>query len=221
MTSAQLAAELARAGRVLATAGLVTAFGHVSVRTAGDSLLITPPRPLGELDPAVPDSVTLPLAGAALPGSAPKEAWLHTAIAAARPDIGAICRAQPHAVTAATAAGLRLQPLHGQGALLGPAVAVHQDPRLVRDRERGLAVAETLGQNFTCVLRGNGAVTAGATIGEAVARMWILEETARLTLAAAAAGTPRPLTGDEADAWRATGSELLDRLWQHLRSTVS
>lgn len=214
------ASELARAGRALARAGLVTAFGHVSVRTAPDRLLMTPPCPLGTLDPAAPRAVEIAVDADELPAGAPREAWMHVAIASARPDVGAVCRAQPRGVTAAVAAGVPLVALHGQAALLGTEVRVHRDPRLVRDHPLGLAVAQTLADSSACVLRGNGALTTGRTLGEAVARMWILEETARTALLAAAAGTPEPLTGAEADAWRATGAELLERLWQYLRSEV-
>jgi HCOMODA/2-hydroxy-3-carboxy-muconic semialdehyde decarboxylase len=60
-------------------------------------------------------------------------------------------------------------------------------------------------------------VTAGRNVGEAVARMWILEESCRLTLAAAAAGLmPVALTEEEQNAWFATGAELLDRIWAYL-----
>ena len=46
------------AARSLAAAGLVTAFGHVSVRVPSEdgpgSFLITPPKPLGSLRPDEP-----------------------------------------------------------------------------------------------------------------------------------------------------------------------
>lgn len=218
MLDNRIGENLARAGRALAAAGLVTAFGHVSARLDVGRLLITPPCPLGTLDPADPTAVELELDATELPAGAPREAWLHVEIARTRPDVGAICRAQPRAATTAVAAGVPLVPLHGQAALLGPGVAVHADPRLVRDRALGVEVATALGDGFTCVLRGNGAVTVGAGIGDAVARMWILEETARMALLAAAAGSPVPLTADEAGAWRAAGAELLDRLWHYLAS---
>ncbi|MFD0477549.1 class II aldolase/adducin family protein [Nonomuraea thailandensis] len=208
--------ELADAGRVLAAAGLVTAFGHVSARLPGGRLLMTPPVPLGTLGPGSPYA-EIPIDADDLPGGAPREAWIHVEIAAARPGAGAICRAQPPTATALASAGVPILPLHGQGAFLGPQVPVLDDAVLVRDRARGRALAERLGDAPALVMRGNGAVTVGASVGEAVALMWVLEASARMN-ATAAAGTPF-LTPAEQDAWRAVRSELSDRIWSHLRES--
>ncbi|GAA2206919.1 hypothetical protein GCM10009850_023770 [Nonomuraea monospora] len=210
--------ELADAGRALAAAGLVTAFGHVSARLPGDRLLMTPPVPLGTLTPAA-RYAEVPLDGAALPDGTPREAWIHVEIARARPDVGAICRAQPPTATALASAGVPILPLHGQGAFLGPEVPVLDDAVLVRDRARGRALAERLAGAPALVMRGNGAVTVGATVGEAVALMWVLEAGARMNATAAAAGTPVPITPAEQEAWRAVRSELSDRIWSHLRES--
>ncbi|GAA3597522.1 hypothetical protein GCM10022419_095960 [Nonomuraea rosea] len=209
-------AELADAGRALAAAGLVTAFGHVSVRTAGDLLLMTPPVPLGTLR-AGTRCAEVPLDATDLPPGTPREAWIHVEIARARPGVGAICRAQPPTATALASAGVPIVPLHGQGAFLGPEVPVLGDAVLVRDRARGRALAERLGDAPALIMRGNGAVTVGATVGEAVALMWVLEASARMNATGAAAGTPVPITPAEQEAWRAVRSELCGRIWSYLR----
>ena len=70
------------------------------------------------------------------------------------------------------------------------------------------------------LLRGNGALTLGATPGLAVARMWLLAVACDVyltALAAAGANPVTPLSGEEIASWRAVGGELLPRLWQHLR----
>ena len=70
------------------------------------------------------------------------------------------------------------------------------------------------------MLRGNGALTLGATPGLAVARMWLLAAACDvyLTALAASGGNPvTPLSAGEIASWRAVGGELLPRLWQHLR----
>jgi ribulose-5-phosphate 4-epimerase/fuculose-1-phosphate aldolase len=209
-------AELADAGRALAAAGLVTAFGHVSARTADDLLLMTPPVPLGTLR-AGTRCAEVPLDATDLPPGTPREAWIHVEIARARPGAGAICRAQPPTATALASAGVPIVPLHGQGAFLGPEVPVLGDAVLVRDRARGRALAERLGDAPALIMRGNGAVTVGATVGEAVALMWVLEASARMNATAAAAGTPVPITPAEQEAWRAVRSELCGRIWSYLR----
>ncbi|MDO5500163.1 MAG: class II aldolase/adducin family protein [Propionibacteriaceae bacterium] len=207
--------ELWAAGRVLAAEGLVNAFGHISVRTDERTMVITPPVALGTLDAASPrDGVDL---GATdLPAGTPKEAWIHVAIYRARPDVQAICRAQPEYATALAAAGVPIRPLHGQGSFLGDRVPVFGDSRLVRDLGRAESLATALGGADGLVMRGNGAVTVGAGLAEAVARMFVLEKSARMNSIAAAAGAPEPLPTDEQDAWRATSAELLGRIWTYL-----
>ncbi|GAA2778542.1 class II aldolase/adducin family protein [Crossiella cryophila] len=216
MTESRIDEDLLDAAGVLAHAGLVSAFGHVSALREDGQLLITPPRPLGSLSPADRAMVIAPEA-TELPEGTPREAWIHLAIYRARPDVRAICRAQPETATALASADLPIRPLHGQGAFLGTEVPVFPDVALVRDRERAESLATALGASPALLLRGNGAVTVGADLGSAVARMWLLESSARIN-ARAAAGRPRPLTQDEQDAWRVTESELLGRLWTHLRT---
>ncbi len=212
----QLVENLVAAGHALSRTGLVTAFGHVSARTADGTLLITPPEPLGRL---TPDSTWTELDpdAAALPAGVPREAWIHLAIARERSEVGAICRAQPPTATALASAGVPIVALHGQGAFLGPQVPVFDDAVLVRDEARGAALAARLADSPALVMRGNGAVTVGADTGEAVARMWVLEASARMNSVAAAAGTPTPLSDDEQAAWRSVAPEILGRIWRDLR----
>ncbi|SDB81280.1 HCOMODA/2-hydroxy-3-carboxy-muconic semialdehyde decarboxylase [Raineyella antarctica] len=206
---------LATAAHALAAEGLVTAFGHVSVRLDAGRVAITPAVPLGSVRPD-DDFPVVPLDATELPAGIPKEAWIHLAILRARPEVDAVCRAQPETVTAITAAGVPIRPLHGQGSFVGDVVPVFTDPRLVRDPERAGRLAATLGRADALVMRGNGAITTGATPGEAVARMWVLEASARLNAVAASAGTPEPLSIEEQEAWRTTSTELLGRIWSHL-----
>nr|MBA2714662.1 class II aldolase/adducin family protein [Rubrobacteraceae bacterium] len=153
--------DVTAAARSLAAAGLVTAFGHVSVRTdSGDDqsgFLITPPKPLGSLRPDE-HLQEVPLTGDELPDGVPREAWIHRAIYDARPDVGAICRAQPPVATAVVSGGVPIRVLHGQGAFLGREVPVYGDARLIREREAGEALARSLGDAGGVVMRGNGAV---------------------------------------------------------------
>jgi ribulose-5-phosphate 4-epimerase/fuculose-1-phosphate aldolase len=204
--------DLVAAGHALAAAGLVTAFGHVSARSGSESALITPPKPLGALTDDEP-LLELSLGGEELPPGVPGEAWIHWAIYRARPDVNAVCRAQPPVATACSVAGTPLRALHGQAAFLGEEVAVHDDARLVRSQALGLAVAECLAGGSAVLLRGNGAVTVGATVGEAVARMWVLEASAGINLRAPEG---RVLNAEEYAGWAQVAPEILERIWQYL-----
>jgi ribulose-5-phosphate 4-epimerase/fuculose-1-phosphate aldolase len=230
--------EIAEAANVLARLGLVTAYGHVSAR-AGASMLITPAADLACVTGA--SVIEVPLGvwdGGALPAGVPAEAWAHLALYRARPDAAAIARAQPASAFAAAAAatggagfgggagsagapGSRsLVPLHGQAAWLGESIPVHDGATLLRSPEQAQSAACSLPAGEALLLRGNGALTLGATPGIAVARMWLLSAACDVYLAASAAAGPdriMPLSGDEIASWRAVRDELLPRLWQHLR----
>ena len=213
-----LRGEVAEAARVLARLGLVTAFGHVSAR-AGDSMLITPAADLAGVTAA--SVIEVPLAVRALPAGAPAEAWAHLALYRARPDAAAIARAQPAAAFAVAAVTTAMVPVHGQAAWLGESVPVYDDAALLRSADRAERAASCLPAGEALLLRGNGALTLGATPGLAVARMWLLAAACDVYLAALAASEASPVTtlsDGEIASWRAVGGELLPRLWEHLRS---
>jgi HCOMODA/2-hydroxy-3-carboxy-muconic semialdehyde decarboxylase len=206
--------RLVEAAHAVAAAGLTDAFGHLSLRTSPGAFTITPPTPLGGLTGAGPFA-SVALDADELPAAAPKEAWIHVALLAEQPDTGAVCRAQPPKLAAFAALGRELLALNGHAAMLGR-VAVHDDSRLVRDAEGGAAVARSAGQADAIILRGNGAVTRGRDLAQAVARMWLLERTAELNLRALAAGKPHALPLDERAWWRDRSDELLPRIYRHL-----
>jgi HCOMODA/2-hydroxy-3-carboxy-muconic semialdehyde decarboxylase len=218
--------EIAEAANVLSRLGLVTAFGHVSAR-AGDSMLITPAADLAGVTAA--DVLEVPLGALALlPAGVPAEAWAHVALYRARPDAAAIARAQPLSAYAAAATAASLVPLHGPAAWLGESIPVHDSATLLRSPELAERAARSLPSGEALLLRGNGALTMGATPGIAVARMWLLAAACDVYLAARRAGEATgpaigpplrvtPLSADEIASWRAAGDELLPRLWQHLR----
>jgi HCOMODA/2-hydroxy-3-carboxy-muconic semialdehyde decarboxylase len=207
--------DLVEAAHALSRLGLVTAYGHVSAR-AGASMLITPAADLATVTEAA--ILELPLAASSLPAAAPAEAWAHLALYRARPDAGSISRAQPAGAVAAAATTTSLPPLHGQAAWLGEAVPVHDSAHLLRSAALAERAASSLPAGEALLLRGNGALTLGATPGLAVARMWLLSAACDAWLAARAAGRVTPLTVEEIASWRAVADELLPRLWQHLRT---
>ena len=205
---------------MLSRLGLVTAYGHVSARS-GTSMLITPAADLALVTESSVLEVPLSAsASSALPAGVPVEAWAHLALYRARPDAAAIARAQPASAFAAAATVTSLVPLHGQAAWLGESVPVHDGAVLLRSLELAESAARSLPAGEALLLRGNGALTLGATPGIAVARMWLLSAACDDYLAAhaaAAAGRVTPLSAAEVASWRAVRDELLPRLWQHLR----
>jgi len=206
--------DLVEAAHVLARLGLVTAYGHVSAR-AGAWMLITPAADLATV--AEPTIMEVSLAASSLPPAAPAEAWAHLALYRTRPDAHSIARAQPASAFAAAATTTSLVPLHGQAAWLGESIPVHDSAHLLRSAALAERAVGSLPTGEALLLRGNGALTLGATPGIAVARMWLLAGACDAFLATLAAGPRKPLTTEEIASWRAVRDELLPRLWQHLR----
>ncbi len=114
-----------------------------------------------------------------------------------------------------------LAPLYGQAAWLGEVIPVHDGAALLRSAELAGHAVRSLPAGEALLLRGNGALTLGATPGLAVARMWLLSAVCDAYLSARAAGPVTPLSAAEIASWRAVSAELLPRLWQHLRSRIN
>lgn len=110
-----------------------------------------------------------------------------------------------------------MPPLYGQAAWLGERVPVHNGAALLRTAELAGRAAGRLAAGEALLLRGNGALTLGVAPGLAAARMWLLSAACEAYLAARAAGPVTALSAAEIASWRAVSSELLPRLWQHLR----
>ncbi|HEU5391813.1 MAG TPA: class II aldolase/adducin family protein [Streptosporangiaceae bacterium] len=211
--------QVAEAARVLARLGLVTAFGHVSARTGG-AMLITPASDLADVTADRVVEVPLGTREGPLPPGAPAEAWAHLALYQVRPDAAAIARAMPPSAFAAAAVASVMVPLHGQAAWLGESVPVYDDAALLRSAEQAERAARGLPDGEALLLRGNGALTLGATPGLAVARMWLLGAACDVylkALATSGANPVTPLSAGEIASWRAVSGELLPRLWEHLR----
>jgi HCOMODA/2-hydroxy-3-carboxy-muconic semialdehyde decarboxylase len=190
-------AEVAAAARVLARLGFVGAFGHVSARGPdGAGVLLTPTSPpLAALQPG--DLLALDADGHPPPGQAgrtPIEAPMHVAVYAGRRDVGAICRIHAPATAAWASTGATPPLLHGFGGMVEP-VAVWDDPDLIATRAVASRVATALGDAPALLLRGNGGLAVGATLDEALARAWCLEDRCRLALAVG--DRARPLTRAE------------------------
>jgi HCOMODA/2-hydroxy-3-carboxy-muconic semialdehyde decarboxylase len=213
--------DILEAARVLSGLGLVTAYGHISART-GPSMLITPAADLSTVTEA--EIVEIALDAEALPPGAPAEGWAHLALYRARPDAESIARAQPSSAFAVSALTRSMGPLHGQAAWLGESVPVHDSARLLRSADLAVAAAADLPVGEALLLRGNGALTLGATAGVAVARMWLLALACDVWLSTVAAAAPaeevHPLSTDEIASWREVRDELLPRLWLSLQRRV-
>ena len=201
------------AARTLAKAGLVHAYGHCSARLGEHQFLVSPPKPLGLV--VKEDSPIVVSTSGNLPVGALPEVIAHQHIYRRRAEVGGVVRFQSPHVMALSALGRTPRVLHGLGAYFAPCPPLHPDPRLVRDDKSAAALAERLGGARAIVMRGNGAITAGASIEEAVALAWYLEDAARLDLAVLRTGLePQVFTTEEVRNRAIDVASMLLRMWQ-------
>jgi HCOMODA/2-hydroxy-3-carboxy-muconic semialdehyde decarboxylase len=200
------------AARTLGKAGLVQAYGHCSARLGEHQFLVSPPKPLGSI--AAQDAPVVVATTGKLPVGALPEVIAHQHIYRLRGDVGGVVRFQSPHVMALSALGRTPRALHGFGAYFAPCPPLHPDPRLVRDEAGAAALAERLGGARAIVMRGNGAITVGATLEEAVALAWYLEDAARVELAVLNTGLePLVFTAEEVRDRAIDAGSMLQRMW--------
>lgn len=180
---AEVREKVAAAGRILARAGLVGAFGHASARMEDGRVAIT-----STLSPLVSaDAEEVVICDAATietdeQTGRPLEAPLHLAIYACRPEVGAVCRTHSHASVVLGCLGDIPPICHGLGGLSGP-IGLFEEPRLVSGERLGTAAAAALGSESVCLItRGNGSIACGGSLEQALVRSWYLEERCRVWL---------------------------------------
>ncbi|GAA6026510.1 hypothetical protein JCM8202_006245 [Rhodotorula sphaerocarpa] len=78
---------------------------------------------------------------------------------------------------------------------------------VVLSKSEGARIAEKLGDNKLIVLQNHGLLTVGHTIDSAVAWFLMAEEQCKVSLLARAAGTPIPISDEEAEFTSSTGKE--------------
>lgn len=200
----------------LAKAGLVTAFGHCSKRISADEFIVCAARPMaliGEREPGTIVGVSGPL-----PDGVLGEVRMHQAIYRRRPDVGAICRILSPQVMALAAMGLTPSARHGFSSYFHPRVPFWPDPQLVRNDEAATGVAETLGEGNAVVVGVNGAVTAAASMPQAFALAWFLEDSARVELVVRAAGGADHAsfaTPESAQSRATWEGRIAERVWEY------
>ena len=203
----ELIGKLLKAWHFLYRRGFIGGFGHLSARIPDSDLFLLARHSLGPRAVAE-DFLVVDLRGRKVAGTGdlPGEFPIHLEILRARPDIGSVVHYHGLHSTAFTTSEHALRPIHLVGTLFHDGIPVYDDPRLVTNADRGMALARTLGPHRAVLLRAHGAAVTGATVEECVGGTFLFEENARRAHAAACMG--KPLWIEEKLAADA-GSELL------------
>jgi ribulose-5-phosphate 4-epimerase/fuculose-1-phosphate aldolase len=219
----QLRKDIISAARVLSHQKLVQGFGHVSARIPdSDHFLMTPRISLAVV--TEDELLTMNLTGEVVEGHYPPpfEAWLHTAIMKVKPQVNAITRIHARVANMFSVTDRKLEPVHNHGSFFVGGVPVFSTPDLISSRKLGEEVASALGDKPALLLRGNGQVTVGRTIPEAVMMAIYLEEAAEILFGALQIGTPIPLTPEESATRRIEALPPVDmeRAWNYFKSRI-
>jgi ribulose-5-phosphate 4-epimerase/fuculose-1-phosphate aldolase len=222
-TTSRLRQDIITACRILSHKKLVEGFGHVSARLPDSGLFLMTPR-IGLALVKEADLLTLNLNGEIVEGNhaAPFEAWLHTAIMKAKPRVNAITRIHARVAGIFSVTDRKLEPVHNHGSFFAGGVPVFPTPDLISSAKLGNEVAHALGDKPAILLRGNGQVTVGRTIPEAVMMAIYLEEAAEVLYGALQIGTPIPLTMDESKQRQVEALPPVDleRAWNFFKHQV-
>ncbi|HXV80615.1 MAG TPA: class II aldolase/adducin family protein [Candidatus Binatia bacterium] len=217
----QLKKDIISACRILSHKRLIEGFGHVSARIPDSDLFLMTPR-IGLALVKETQLLTINLKGEVVEGShpAPSETWLHTSIMKAKSEINAITRIHARVANMFSVTDRKLEAVHNHGSFFAGGVPVFHKPDLITTQQLGEEVVQALGDGPAVLLRGNGQVTVGRTIPEAVMMAIYLEESAEVLYGALQIGTPIPLTAAEAAKRQVEALPPVDleRAWNYFKS---
>jgi ribulose-5-phosphate 4-epimerase/fuculose-1-phosphate aldolase len=223
-TTGAIKKDLISACRILSHKKLIEGFGHVSARIPDSDFFLMTPR-IGLALVKESQLLTIDLKGEVIEGRhpAPAETWLHTAIMKAKPEIKAITRIHARVANMFSVTDRKLEPVHNHGSFFAGGVPVFHKPDLITTRSLGEEVAGVLGDGPAVLLRGNGQVTVGRTIPEAVMMAIYLEEAAAILHGALQIGTPIPLTLAESKKRQieALPPVDLERAWNYFKYSLA
>jgi ribulose-5-phosphate 4-epimerase/fuculose-1-phosphate aldolase len=226
MNEASTARDLVDANRILYDAGVVDAFGHVSVRHSqrDDRFLLSASVAPAMVDES--DILEFDLDGRPSSDDGRRlyaERFIHSEIYRARPDVHAVVHSHSPAVLPFCIT--RAQPLrpvcHMSGFLGGCAqwfemreFAGLGSDLLVKNRELGASLARCLGNHAVVLMRGHGCTVVAPSLKVAVYRAIYTELNAKVQMSAQQMGPITFLSPEEADATAAANEGQVDRAWQ-------
>jgi HCOMODA/2-hydroxy-3-carboxy-muconic semialdehyde decarboxylase len=211
------------ANRILYAQGVVDGFGHVSVRHEREPAHFLLARNMAPALVRREDILTFGLDGVALDAEGRRvylERFIHAEIYRARPDVQAIVHSHSPSVIPFGVTGRALRPVFHMSGFLGDGTALFEirdaagdTDMLVGSAPLGAALARTLGERSTVLMRGHGSTVVGSSLEQAVYRAIYAEVNARLQLQAIALGEVNYLNAAEATKAAAANDTQLPRAW--------
>ncbi len=188
--------QLAAAYRLMARFGMTDLiYTHLSARVPGDAehFLINPYGWLFE-EITASSLVKIDLDGNPVDaGPTPINAAgfvIHSAVHAARSDVGCVMHTHTLPGMAVAAAECGLLPLNQMSMLFYERVAYHDYEGISLDLDERERLVRDLGDKCAMILRNHGLLTVGRTVPEAFSRMYYLDRACAIQLAALSMGPP-------------------------------
>lgn len=192
----RLRADLVATSRRLHQMGWVANHdGNLSVRLTGDRLMITPTA-VSKIDVDDAMLIIVDLQGKVLEGRKKpfSELELHLAAYRARPEVECVIHAHPPHATAFGLVGVELGPIAMPEIVVSLGDSIPTVPRLMpKTPELVKAVEAAAGKVDAMLLAGNGALTMGASLEQALLRMELVEHYAKILSIARGLGTVQAL----------------------------
>ena len=216
--------DLAIANHVLASHGVLDAFGHVSFRHPANPDRFLMSRSLAPAVVTSGDILEYDLDGNPVDARGRAsflERFIHAEIYRARPDVKAVIHSHSPSVIPFGTTQVPMQPMFHISSFLSPKVPVFEIRKaggmtdmLVSNAALGKALAEALGNNAVVLMRGHGMAVVGPTLPLTVYRAIYTEVNARLQTQAIEIGGPITfLSPEEAEKAGKVNDQIHLRAW--------
>ena len=228
-----LITDFAAASRILAAQGVVDGFGHVSMRhpDAADRYLLA--RSMAPALVTPDDIIEYDLDSNAVNAAGRSgflERFIHGEIYRARPDVMAVVHSHSPSVIPFGLVTTGMRAMFHNAAFLAAGVPVFDiserfgaTDMLVSDGDKGVALADCLGDKHVGLMRGHGSVACGPTLQDAVFRAVYTEVSARIqhwAVALAGDGPIAALSVEEGELADVINQSAGVRAWNLWRSEV-
>ncbi len=232
----ELIDDLVAANQVLAKAGVVDSFGHVSARHPAnpDRFLLSQAKSPARV--TADDIMEFDLDGRTIDGRdrpTYSERFIHAEIYRARKDVNGVIHSHSPGVIPFGVTQIPLRAISHTAPFLASGVPVFEirtvagmSDLLVTDAKRGKALAETLGDRPVALMRGHGMVVVGPSLRRTVVRAVYTEINARLLWQVLTLGTPITYLSPEEGAILEKRNDATakghggDRVWENLKADV-
>lgn len=225
--SQTLKEQLVTANRIVANEGIISGFGHVSVRNPEtDTVLLS--RSLSPAFVTEDDILELTMDGEVIDDdrSTYMENVIHRAIYEARPDVNAVVHHHAPPIIPFAITDVEMRPAYHQGMLFYNGVPKFGDYDeeygwLIVTEGEGKRMAENLGDHRAQLLEGHGANTVGGSLKEALVATYHFVMNAQFQLAGMDVGEIT-FEADDEEMARSTVDDVVlsdlavDRLWDYL-----